>query len=119
MAIYHDGHKKGEVVEGSVLQRLKEEYKSHRRPSPLESMMDTTPRKPWSIKKMLVGGILRQPSSIATATAAGVAAVLARGMEEDERLEVLEVVEDIEEYEEYIVEEPIDLTEFDDAYDDE
>lgn len=105
MAIYHEGHKNGEVLGGSVLAKLKEEYKSHRRPSPLDSMMKTTPRKPWAIKKMLVpGGVLRQPVSAPQATADAVAALLAEGAEEDDRLEVSYVEEIDEDYEEELAE---------------
>ena len=100
-----------------MLSKLKEEYKSHRRPSPLDAMMDTTPRKPWAIKKMLVEGKLRQPCSVSTATAAWVAAILAQGIEEDERLEVIEIVDDIEDYEEEVAEE--ELADFDLGYSDE
>lgn len=124
MAIYHEGHKKGEVWGGSVLAKLKEEYKSHRRPSPLESMMQHRPRKPWAIKKMLVeGGKLRQPCSVATAVAAGVATMMGQEVEKDDMLEQYGKEDDVlvaengEDYEEEVGEE--DEAAFDREYDDE
>lgn len=104
MAIYHHAHKAGVMVEGSHLAKLKEEYKSHRRPSPLDAMLKPQPRKPWAIKKMLVEGRLMQSCCTSKAEAAQVASILEQGVEEDEQLEVFDRPDD-HDYEEDEVEE--------------
>ena len=84
--------------------KLKEEYKSHRRPSPLDAMLKPQPRKPWAIKKMLVEGRLMQSCCTSKAEAAQVASILEQGVEEDEQLEVFDRPDD-HDYEEDEVEE--------------
>lgn len=116
MAIYHDAHKRGEMVEGSHLAKLKEEYKSHRRPSPLESMMKPKPCKPWAIKRMLVEGKLRQPCA-ASKFEAEVDRVLSEGVQEDEHLEVFDRPDDHSDDEDELEEQ--DEEAFDRGYEDE